>query len=81
MYDCTQFAVISLETWLTFFVVVVLFRCRNHDSLLGEVSEGMADIPGLFLLGNYKSGVSIGDCITSGASLANEVTEYLNVHR
>jgi oxygen-dependent protoporphyrinogen oxidase len=33
--------------------------------------------PGLYLAGNYRHGVSVGDCVSSGQQVAARVEEYL----
>jgi oxygen-dependent protoporphyrinogen oxidase len=47
----------------------------------GRFKELMArmesDAPGLFLAGNYRDGVSLGDSILSGHNIAERVTTYL----
>lgn len=47
----------------------------------GRVKEAVETIqranPGLYLAGNYNNGVSVGDCIAGGRSVAEEVAGYL----
>jgi oxygen-dependent protoporphyrinogen oxidase len=33
--------------------------------------------PGLYLSGNYRNGVSVGDCVASGQQVAERVAAYL----
>jgi oxygen-dependent protoporphyrinogen oxidase len=33
--------------------------------------------PGLYLAGNYRSGISVGDCVASGQQTAERVAAYL----
>jgi oxygen-dependent protoporphyrinogen oxidase len=33
--------------------------------------------PGLYLAGNYRNGVSVGDCVSSGQQVAERVATYL----
>jgi oxygen-dependent protoporphyrinogen oxidase len=36
-----------------------------------------AQNPGLYLSGNYRNGVSVGDCVASGQQVAERVAAYL----
>jgi oxygen-dependent protoporphyrinogen oxidase len=43
-----------------------------------ELMAGLeAEAPGLFLAGHYRDGVSLGDCIVSGLSVADRVAARL----
>jgi oxygen-dependent protoporphyrinogen oxidase len=33
--------------------------------------------PGLYLAGNYRNGVSVGDCLAEGTSVAGRVAQFL----
>jgi protoporphyrinogen oxidase len=44
---------------------------------LSEIQRACLEHPGLFLGGNYLSGVAIGDCIESGKVHAAQLEEYL----
>ncbi len=37
--------------------------------------------PGLFLSGNYRGGISVGDCVKNSEIVANKVSEYLNTNK
>jgi protoporphyrinogen oxidase len=52
--------------------------CRGHTELVTKIQEQVAQkCPGLFLGGNYLTGVSIGDCIEHGAEDASTIESYL----
>lgn len=48
---------------------------RGHSSILAEVDS--VPTPGLFLGGNYRTGVAFGDCVQYGADIAKTVTEFV----
>eukprot|EP01032_Pedospumella_encystans_P013027 gene13027-15025_t len=49
----------------------------GHRELLARLDAGLKSTPGLYLGGNYKTGVSIGDCIQFGIDAASKVQEYV----
>eukprot|EP01039_Chlorochromonas_danica_P007284 gene7284-8061_t len=51
---------------------------KGHAGRIEAVQQAMANRPGLFLGGNYVTGVAFGDCIQYGADVAQEVSSYLS---
>jgi oxygen-dependent protoporphyrinogen oxidase len=52
---------------------------RGHLELIAGVESAANEkAPGLFLGGNYKTGVAFGDCIQYGADVAKAAIEYLD---
>ena len=50
---------------------------KGHLEILAEVEKAQSATPGLFLGGNYKTGVAFGDCVQYGADIANTVIGFL----
>jgi oxygen-dependent protoporphyrinogen oxidase len=65
--------VISVKTWEK----GIPQYNKGYSKVLEEVRNGAKNTPGLFLGGNYISGVSVGDCINYGATISNNISSYL----
>jgi len=46
----------------------------GHLALMEGIEAIERDVPGLYLCGNYRGGISVGDCIASGEKLARRIT-------
>ena len=51
---------------------------RGHMDILARVEDGCKNTPGLYLGGNYKTGVAFGDCVQYGVDIAKTVNTYLS---
>eukprot|EP00177_Eucheuma_denticulatum_P008441 GFKZ01015346.1.p1 GENE.GFKZ01015346.1~~GFKZ01015346.1.p1 ORF type:complete len:607 (+),score=69.20 GFKZ01015346.1:205-1821(+) len=50
----------------------------GYWDIMSEIEGGLKDHPGIFLGGNYTSGVAFGDCVLWGTETAPKITEYIN---
>ena len=50
----------------------------GHAGIMKELDAGVASVPGLFVNGNYKSGVAFGDCVGVGYEDSAKVAAYLD---
>lgn len=50
---------------------------KGHSEILKSLESGCKKVPGMFLGGNYRTGVAFGDCIQYGYDVANEATKFL----
>jgi protoporphyrinogen/coproporphyrinogen III oxidase len=51
---------------------------KGHLEILKDLEDGCKRWKGLYLGGNYKTGVAFGDCVQYGADVAKEVSDYLS---
>jgi protoporphyrinogen/coproporphyrinogen III oxidase len=50
---------------------------RGYDSVLAAADDIERSIPGLLVDGQFRRGVSVGDCVAAGATIAARVTTML----
>lgn len=51
---------------------------RGHLRLLDQVEQTVKQEKGLFLGGNFRTGVAFGDCVQYGADIAKDIASYLS---
>ncbi len=49
----------------------------GYQAVKDAANETELGNPGLYLAGNYRNGVSVGDCVASGQQIAGRVARYL----
>lgn len=49
----------------------------GYWEIMGKATEGLEEHPGVFLGGNYTSGVAFGDCVLWGTETAPKILEYV----
>ena len=50
----------------------------GHLDILAQLDAALVATPGLYLGGNYKTGVAFGDCIQYGVDAAKAATKYVD---
>ena len=50
---------------------------KGHAEIINDLDKDKINNPGLFLGGNYRTGVAFGDCIQYGVDVAKEVENYI----
>ncbi|SHJ98059.1 oxygen-dependent protoporphyrinogen oxidase [Rubritalea squalenifaciens DSM 18772] len=46
----------------------------GYGTILKQIEQTERDYPGLHLTGNYRGGISVGDCILNGMALSEKIT-------
>ena len=49
----------------------------GHLPLIEQLEKAEAETPGLYVMGNYRTGVAFPDCVTFGYDHAKVVKEFL----
>jgi oxygen-dependent protoporphyrinogen oxidase len=49
----------------------------GHQQLMEKVDAAEVEAPGLFIGGNFRGGVSLGDCVTRGEQVAGQIATFL----
>ena len=49
----------------------------GHRQLMEKVDAAEVEAPGLFIGGNFRGGVSLGDCVTRGEQVAGQIATFL----
>ena len=65
--------VLGLKLWPTAIPQYEL----GHDALMAQLEAAEAKAPGLWVCGNYRSGVAFPDCVTFGYEHAKVVQQFL----
>lgn len=72
--DAPEPKVLGLKLWPTAIPQYEL----GHLGIMEELEKAEAKVPGLWVCGNYRTGVAFPDCVTFGYEHAKVVKEYLN---
>jgi len=72
--DAPPAKVIGMKIWPTAIPQYEL----GHLPIMEELEEAESKLPGLWVAGNYRTGVAFPDCVTFGYEKAKEVKSFLN---
>jgi protoporphyrinogen/coproporphyrinogen III oxidase len=71
--DAPQGKRIGCRVWP---VAIPQYR-KGHLDILAAIEKDEAQCPGVFLGGNYRTGVAFGDCVQFGWTEAERVSKFL----
>ena len=57
--------------------MALLNRAKADIPLIEQLEKAEAETPGLYVMGNYRTGVAFPDCVTFGYDHAKVVKEFL----
>jgi oxygen-dependent protoporphyrinogen oxidase len=72
-FVCLPGQVLGVRLWPT----AIPQYNKGHLDILKTLEAGAAKLPGLFLGGNYRTGVAFGDCVAYGMDEAGRIADYL----
>lgn len=50
---------------------------RGHDAVMARIAAIEAKQPGVFVSGNFRGGISVGDCVRNAAALSDRVAQFI----
>lgn len=51
----------------------------GHLERLGRIDAALGELPGLDLIGNWRGGIAVGDCVNNALALAERLSEEMDV--
>ena len=77
IFYCYNYTIILILLLYYLFTFLYFVSYSGHADILKRLEEGLQGQAGLYLGGNYRTGVAIGDCVQYGVDVAAQVEKYL----